>query len=60
MVDSPHHPEQEVIFALGEAGVIDPESETKTKKAIKVTKKVTKTPESKTVSETPDIDSESD
>ena len=54
MVDSPHHPEQEVIFALGEAGVIDPESETKTKKATKVTKKVAKTPESKTVSETPE------
>ena len=25
MVDSPHHPEGEVIFALGEAGVMDPE-----------------------------------
>ena len=25
MVDSPHHPEEEVIFALGDAGVIDPE-----------------------------------
>ena len=37
MVDSPHHPEQEVIFALGEAGVIDPDSDTKKKttKAIK-------------------------
>jgi len=33
MVDSPHHPEEEVIFALGEAGVIDPEeAEKKTKK----------------------------
>ena len=31
MVDSPHHPEQEVIFGLGEAGVIDPDSETKKK-----------------------------
>ena len=31
MVDSPHHPEQEVIFALGAAGVIDPDSETKKK-----------------------------
>ena len=37
MVDSPHHPEQEVIFALGEAGVIDLESDTK-KKATKSTK----------------------
>jgi len=37
MVDSPHHPEQEVIFALGEAGVIDPDSDTK-KKTTKATK----------------------
>jgi DNA repair protein RadA len=33
MVDSPHHPEQEVIFALSEAGVIDPEEATKKKKS---------------------------
>ena len=33
MVDSPHHPEQEVIFALGEAGVQDPDSDTKKKSA---------------------------
>ena len=33
MVDSPHHPEQEVIFALGAAGVIDPDSDTKKKSA---------------------------
>ena len=40
MVDSPHHPEEEVIFALGEAGVIDPEdAEKKTKKT--TTKKTT-------------------
>ncbi|MBM3895420.1 MAG: DNA repair and recombination protein RadA [Thaumarchaeota archaeon] len=32
MVDSPHHPEQEVIFTLTEAGVSDPEEETKKKK----------------------------
>ena len=37
MVDSPHHPEQEVIFALGDAGVIDPDSDTK-KKTSKATK----------------------
>ena len=37
MVDSPHHPEQEVIFALGEAGVQDPDSDTK-KKSTKTTK----------------------
>ena len=35
MVDSPHHAEEEVIFALDVAGVVDPESTTttKTKKA---------------------------
>ena len=40
MVDSPHHPEQEVIFALGDAGVIDPDSDTKKKvtKSIKIPK----------------------
>jgi len=37
MVDSPHHPEQEVIFTLGEAGVLDPDSDTK-KKSAKVAK----------------------
>ncbi len=45
MVDSPHHPEEEVIFALGEAGIVDPEeAEKKTKKstAKKETKKATK------------------
>ena len=60
MVDSPHHPEQEVIFALGEAGVIDPESETKTKKATKTIKKVAKTPETENNSETPETESKSD
>ena len=33
MVDSPHHPEQEVIFMLGEAGVQDLDSDTKKKSA---------------------------
>ncbi len=32
MVDSPHHPEQEVLFTVTEAGVADPEEETKKKK----------------------------
>ncbi len=32
MVDCPHHPEQEVIFALTEAGVADPEEGTTKKK----------------------------
>jgi DNA repair protein RadA len=35
MVDSPHHPEQEVIFALTEAGVADPEDGVKKKKTAK-------------------------
>lgn len=35
MVDSPHHPEQEVIFALSEAGVVDPEDGVKKKKTSK-------------------------
>lgn len=42
MVDSPHHPEQEVIFALGDAGVIDPDSDTK-KKTSKKAKASTET-----------------
>jgi DNA repair protein RadA len=49
MVDSPHHPEEEVIFALGEAGVIDPEeAEKKTKKA--------KEPKVETIIETPEVE----
>jgi len=32
VVDSPHHPEQEVLFTVTEAGVADPEEETKKKK----------------------------
>jgi DNA repair protein RadA len=59
MVDSPHHPEEEVIFALGEAGVIDPEDADKktTKKATakKATKKV-KTPEVEATVETPEVE----
>jgi len=45
MVDSPHHPEEEVIFALGEAGVMDPEDAEKKPKrttAKKETKKTSK------------------
>lgn len=41
MVDSPHHPEEEVIFALGEAGVIDLEDAEK-KPGKKTAKKATK------------------
>ena len=45
MVDSPHHPEQEVLFALGNAGVMDLE-ETATKKTKKTkTVKKAKAPE---------------
>ena len=32
MVDSPHHPEQEVIFTVTEGGVADPDEDTKKKK----------------------------
>ena len=44
MVDSPHHPEEEVIFALGEAGVIDLDSDVakKTKKTITPKKTIVK------------------
>jgi len=72
MVDSPHHPEEEVIFALGEAGVIDLEdAEKKTKKTTKkaTTKKVTakkakeseveatvETPEVEATVETPEVE----
>ena len=38
MVDSPHHPEEEVVFALGEAGVMDPEDAEAAAKAKKTTK----------------------
>ncbi len=58
MVDSPHHPEEEVIFALGEAGVMDPEeTEKKTKKtaAKKETKKITKKTISKETVEAPKV-----
>jgi len=58
MVDSPHHPEQEVLFALGEAGVMDPEeAEKKTKKtAKKITAKKVKEPEVETTVETPEVE----
>ena len=53
MVDSPHHPEQEVIFALGDAGVIDPDSDTKKKtKTTKLLKVETVKPEVKVESKT--------
>jgi DNA repair protein RadA len=64
MVDSPHHPEEEVIFALGEAGVIDPEeAEKKTAKkatakkatAKKTTKKAKESEVEATV-ETPEVE----
>ncbi len=55
MVDSPHHPEMDVVFALGEAGVIDPEEDGKKKKKA-TTKKTTPEPETVelTDSEKPD------
>ena len=51
MVDSPHHPEQEVIFGLGEEGVIDPEGDTKKKKATKVVSRPNETVASETIPE---------
>ncbi len=61
MVDSPHHPEEEVIFALAEAGVVDPEEaekkttkKTTTKKA--TTKKTKKSEVDVTTAETPEVD----
>ena len=39
MVDSPHHPEEEVLFGLGEAGVMDLEEAEKAKKAREKAKK---------------------
>ncbi len=59
MVDSPHHPEEEVIFALGEAGVMDPEeAEKKPKKTAskKETKKTTKKDAPKEKTDLPEID----
>ena len=44
MVDSPHHPEQEVIFTLTEVGVSDPEEDSKTKVDKLLSKKETKKP----------------
>ena len=55
MVDSPHHPEQEVIFGLGEEGVIDHETDTKKKKA---TKSIPKASETDTPAETPETASD--
>jgi DNA repair protein RadA len=58
MVDSPHHPEEEVIFALGEAGVIDPEdADKKTKKTTKkTTTKKSKESETEDALETSEIE----
>ena len=48
MVDSPHHPEQEVIFALSEAGVVDPEDGIKKKTIAKKAEPETMDSEKKT------------
>lgn len=57
MVDSPHHPETDVVFALGEAGVVDLDEEGKrTKKTI--TKK--DTPESIDSKDTTDSEPDSE
>ena len=62
MVDSPHHPEMDVIFALGEAGVQDPEDAIKKKKTVKSISKESKPVDSesvKDVTESKPVDSES-
>jgi len=62
MVDSPHHPEMDVIFALGEAGVEDPEDATKKKKIAKSIPKESKPADSESVgnvTESKPADSES-
>jgi len=62
MVDSPHHPEMDVIFALGEAGVLDPEDATKKKKSVKSISKESKPVDSESVqdvTESKPVDSES-
>ena len=46
MVDSPHHPEMDVVFALSEAGVIDPEEDGKKKKKITAKKTTTESVDS--------------
>ena len=56
MVDSPHHPEQEVIFTLGEIGVMDPDSDTK-KKTTKAAKSKEE-PEVKAESKTDSVDAD--
>ena len=61
MVDSPHHPEMDVIFALGEAGVQDPEDAIKKKKAVKSISKESKPVDSesvKDVTESKPVDSD--
>ena len=57
MVDSPHHPEMDVVFALGEAGVIDPEDATKKKKTTKKSEPKEEVPETSDISAEP-LDSE--
>ena len=46
MIDSPHHPEMDVVFALGEAGVIDPEEDGKKKKKTTAKKTITESVDS--------------
>ncbi len=59
MVDSPHHPEEEVIFSLGEAGVMDLEDAEQAKKAREKAKK-TKTKAKADKDLKADADSDSD
>jgi len=56
MVDSPHHPENEVVFALGEEGVVDPEGDTKKKKSTKSSSKPSEPIESEIIPQKPESD----
>jgi DNA repair protein RadA len=56
MVDSPHHPEMDVVFAVADAGVIDPDEDGKKKKT--TTKKTTTESVDSEQSDITELDSE--
>ncbi len=58
MVDSPHHPEEETIFALGEAGVMDLEDTVKTKKSTKKETSKKETPKESNATTSDETESE--
>ena len=60
MVDSPHHPEEEVLFGLGEAGVMDLEEAEKAKKAREKAKKAKPKSKSSTDEDKVEVAADSD